>query len=373
MKTILTGASILALGATAAMAAGVERSVTSPALLFETGNYAELSFGSISPSVSGTQVVPLVVPAGGSSGDIANHFNQISLGVKMAVNDRVDVAVVLDQPIGASINYASPTYLFGILTGTQARIDSKALTAMLRYRLDGGFSVYGGLKLEEASGEVAFFNGYRMTTTKETDLGYLVGVAYEKPEIAMRVALTYLSDITHDFHGREELGGNTYNLPFETTVPQSVSLEFQSGIAEDTLLFGSVRWREWSNFDISPYVYINTPALSGGLPLVSYSKDTVTYTLGIGRKFTENWSAAMSYTHEGKRGGFSGNLGPTDGLDSLGLGVTYTKDNMKVSAGVNYSRLGNTSTRVASDLTHAFSDFRDNDAIGFGLKVGYAF
>ncbi len=369
MKTFLTGASLLALGTSAAIAGGVERAVTSPALLFEKGNYAELSFGTVSPSVSGTQVLPVLLPAGGSSGDIANHFNQISLGVKTAVNDRIDVAVVLDQPIGAAINYASPTYLFGIGPGSQAEIDSKALTAMLRYRIDENFSVYGGLKLEEASGEVAFFNGYRMTTSKETDLGYLVGVAYEKPEIAMRIALTYLSDITHDFHANE----NGVATTFETTVPQSVSLEFQSGIAQDTLIFGSVRWREWSNFDISPFVYINTPALSGGLPLVSYSKDSMTYTLGIGRKFTENWSAAVTYTHEGKRGGFSGNLGPTDGLDALGLGVTYTKDNIKVSAGVSYSHLGDTSTRVASALNTAFSDFRDNHAIGFGLKVGYAF
>ena len=365
MKTILAGASLLALGTTAAVAGGVERAVTSPAQLFEKGNYAELSFGSVSPSVSGTQVAPFILPAGGSSGDVADRFNLFSLGVKTAVNDRIDVAVVLDQPIGAGVDYSSPSYLYGVGPGSHAEIDSKALTAMLRYRLDGGFSVYGGLKLEEVSGKVSFFDGYRMSTSKETDLGYLLGVAYEKPEIALRVALTYLSDITHNFDANE----NGVVTQFETTVPQTVSLEFQSGIAKDTLVFGSVRWREWSNFDITPKLY---EVIYGGEALVSYRKDSVTYTLGLGHKFTENWSAAMSYTHEGKRGGFSGNLGPTDGLDSLGLGVTYTKDNIKVTAGVSYSHLGNTMTRLPRTNAQ-FSDFRDNHAVGFGLKVGYAF
>lgn len=365
MKTTLTSAGILVIGASSAFAGGVERAVTSPALLFEKGNYAELSFGSVSPSVSGTQVVPYLVPAGGSSGDIANHFNQISFGVKAALNDRIDLAVVLDQPIGAHINYASPSYAYGLGPGSQAEIKAKALTAMLRYRLDGGFSVYGGLKLEEASGTVGFFNGYHMTTSKETDLGYLVGVAYEKPEIALRVSLTYLSDITHKFDADE----NGIATQFETTVPQSVALDFQSGVAKDTLVFGSIRWREWSNFDISPQIY---KAMTGGEALVSYSKDSVTYTLGVGRKFTENWSGAVSYTHEGKRGGFSGNLGPTDGVDSLGVGVTYTRDNTKVTAGVSYSHLGNAKTRLAGSSTQ-FSDFRDNHAVGVGIKVGYAF
>ena len=54
--------------------------------------------------------------------------------------------------------------------------------------------------------------------------------------------------------------------------PQSVNLDFQTGIAKDTLLFGQIRWVDWSNtpIDIPPAV---DPA-----PLLSYADDRISYT-----------------------------------------------------------------------------------------------
>jgi len=34
--------------------------------------------------------------------------------------------------------------------------------------------------------------------------------------------------------------------------PQSVNLDFQSGIMADTIAFGNVRWVQWSKFAIRP-------------------------------------------------------------------------------------------------------------------------
>lgn len=379
MKTIGWALGALTVSATAAAAGGIERSVTSPAILFEKGDYVELSFGSVSPDVSGTQVTPLyamtpggpvvAVPAGGKSGDMAGDYVQFSLGIKTALTDRLDLAVILDQPIGAKVNYRSttlPPYAYGAGPGSQAEVESTGLTAMLRYKLDGGFSVYGGIKGEQASGKVSLFNGYTMTTSTETDFGFLAGVAYERPDIALRVALTYLSDITHKFDSVEN---GSPSAPFETTVPQQLTLDFQSGIAKDTLLFGSIRWRDWSEFDITPIGY----QMATGDSLVSYAKDTVTYTLGVGRRFNENWAGAITLAHEPAAGGFSGNLGPHDGLTSIGLGVTYTKDQWKISGGVTYAKIGGTKTENPSIPGADFGDFKDNHTVGVGFRVGYSF
>lgn len=356
MKRILLTTAAFGLAAGMAQAGGVERSHSPYAILWEKGNYAELSFGYASPDVSGSAF-------GASSGDMADDYTQFGLGVKYAINDRLDVAVVLDQPIGADIAYPAGTgYPLAGATGT---IDSTAITALARYKFDGGFSVHGGVKVERAKGAVSLpatplpSPAYTMRTSSETDLGYLIGAAYEKPEIALRVALTYQSAIKHDFDAQEDVGV-VFDTAFETEVPQSVTLDFQSGVAKDTLVFGSIRWRDWTAFEISPPIY--------GGALVDYQKDVVTWTLGVGRRFNENFSGAISFGYEDPNGLPTGNLGPHDGMKSVTLGGTYTQDNMKITAGVSYIKVGDAVTNPPISGV-----FTDNDAVGFGMKIGYSF
>lgn len=383
-------ASALALGATAAAAGGIERSSQSVAILFEKNNYAEFNFGRVMPDVVGTQQVTAsaLSRAGASSGDMAGNYNTYSLGLKMAVNDALDVAVVIDEPVGADVYYPAGTgYLYG---GSTADINSVATTLMARYKLPENFSIIAGVRQIKTSGTVALFNGYRMSTDKETDYGYVVGIAWEKPEIAARVALTYNSAVTHDFAATE----NGIPTSFETEIPQSVNLEAQTGIAADTLLFGSIRWVDWSAFEIAPPIY-TYPARYGLSPLgnpyndalVSYENDTFTYTLGVGRKFNDNWSGAVFVSHETGKGGYSGNLGPTDGANALGIAATYTRDNLKITGGVRYVMIGDAETETPAALGLAtgscnlsgdqdcgtFGKFEDNSALAFGLRIGFTF
>lgn len=366
MKRLGMAAGVVAMSASSAIAGGVERAATSPAILFEKGNYAELSYGNIDPSVSGVQAIAYGPFAQGSeSGDITPSYQTLSVGVKTALSEQLHLAVIIDQPIGAKVNYPAATgYIYG---GSNATISATAVTAMLRYQVNSNVSVYGGLKAQSTEGKVALFNGYTMSTSKETDYGYLVGAAYEKPEIALRVALTYVSAITHDFDVTENGGPS---LPFSTEVPQGLNLDFQSGVAANTLVFGSIRWREWSAFDITPFGYF----LGTGDSLVSYEDDTITYSLGVGRKFNDNWAGAVQIGHEKSNGGFAGNLGPTDGYTSIGLGVTYTRDAMKITGGVSYAKLGDAQTESPAPFPGtAIGDFTDNSLLGFGVKVGFSF
>lgn len=361
LKHTLTALAVLTMSTTLAQAGGVERAATNIGFMFEKGNYAELSFGSVSPTVSGTSV------SGVASGDMADSYMTYSLAVKTQLSDKLALGLLLDQPIGANVSYGAGTGY--ALAGSTAELEASALTALLKYQINDNFSVYGGPKIETVSGDVSLYNGlYKMSTSTETDTGFVVGGAYEKPEIALRVALTYTSAITHSFGASETYFGRTGQTSFATEVPQSLALDFQSGVAKDTLVFGSVRWREWSAFDISPTSYLGAARINpSATPLVDYDHDIITYSIGVGRKFTENWSGAITLGHEKTHGTQVGNLGPTDGYTSLGLGGSYTKNNMKISGGVTYAWIGDAKTKLLN------SSFTDNHTVGVGVKVGFTF
>lgn len=354
-KSIVTG--LMALVASPALAGGIERSPQSMAILFQEGNYLEFGVTHARPRVSGTVNQP---PAAGPSGNIARRFTTGSFAFKGDINEQLSYALILDQPFGADTLYPLVT----TLGGASGKIDNTMLTGVMRYKLDGGFSAYAGLRSSWTSGSVSL-PGYTMSTNRDQAWGYLLGVAYEMPEIALRVALTYNSKIKHGFNAVETVTGapgSPFSTTFNTNIPASVNLEFQTGIAEDTLAFGSVRWVNWKDFDINPPVYDS----GNPFPLVEYQKNSVTYTLGVGRRFNENWSGSISVSHDTGNGNPTSNLGPTGKRNSIGLGASYTMDAMTISAGLQYTRIGSATTNIGNQ-------FGGNSAIGGGIRIGYRF
>lgn len=377
MKHITITLGALAMATSVAHAGGIEREPTNVGFLFEKGRYAELNVRRVMPSVSGE-----LIGAGIPSGDIAQSYTGASFALKTQLNDQLSFGLLLDEPVGANTRYPTGTgYPLGINTGTEAKLTSTAATALMRYTLPNNISVYGGPKLESIKGTVrvpllAGVN-YDMSTNNDQASGYLVGVAYEKPEIALRVALTYASAISHTFDVQETTGiGGSSTAPFTSDTPKSISLDFQSGVANDTLVFGSIRRREWSKFDITPalFKFLTTNAGNpSGSPLAEFTSDVVTLNIGIGRRFSQDWSGAVSLGYERSNGELTGNLNPVDGRTSIGLGGTYTKDNMKISAGVTYAWLGDAQSKRAGTAATPFGDFKNNHLTGFGVKVGFSF
>lgn len=343
----------VAAGAGPALAGGIERSPAPYAILWEQGNHAQLSFGHVAPRVSGDI-------GGLSSGNAFDDYTQFSLGVKFAAGERLDLAVVLDEPIGANTVYPASASPYP-LAGATGILRARALHLMARYRLDNGFSLHGGLVAERIAGESTLPDwGYSMEAKPSTDLGYLVGLAWERPEIALRVALTYQSAIRH------RLATIEYGAPSEAItieVPQALTLDFQSGVAPDTLAFGSIRWRDWSAFEINPAGYAGL----GFGPLASYDHDSVTWTLGLGHRFSDTWSASIAFSHERHFGSPVGNLGPVDGMTTVTLGARYTQDRLRWDAGIVYAWLGNATTKIVN------ARFEGNHALGLGISVGYSF
>lgn len=350
----------LVTAATGANAGGMDRTGQSIAPIFENGTYVELSYGSVTPSVSGT--------LGVGSGSMAPSYNRIAGAYKRDLSETLSMALIIEQPFGADVDY--PTGTGYALAGSNAKVTTTGVTALLRYKLSDRFSVHGGIKHLTTHGEVELpFAGYAMSTTTESDWGYLIGAAYEIPDIALRASLTYSSGTDIKFTATETLSGvGTVASELDVTLPQSVNFDFQTGIAADTLLMFTARWAEWTSTTITPVLY--TTYVDPGENLVDHSDDTISYSLGIGRRFNEKLSGSVSVGYEKTYGGVSGNLSPTDGYTSVTAGLKYQINaQTALSGGASYVWIGDTTTSIAGNTT----DFSDNSAFGFGFKLSHTF
>lgn len=374
-------------------AGGIERNAFTTDILFEQGTYVELGYTFVSPSVSGIAVAGGgQAPGTTSSGDMAPSYGYATLGLHQDLTERLSFSFVIDEPVGADVDYpAGVAYPF---QGSTAEIRATQLTAALRYEITPNVSVHGGLRALSADGQ-AFVNTPAFAYVLEGaesdyEAGYMVGAAFERPDIALRVALTYFSEIELGFTGAEGVapaGTPEDAIPtgpsaFDVTIPRALLLEAQSGVAENTLVFGSIRWTEWTEFDISPPLYVNgAGAFPGtGSALVDYDDDVWSYTLGVGRRLSENWAVSASVGYEAEQDSVSGNLGPTDGRTSVGLGAEYSQGPLSVAFGVQYSWIGDAETRIAAadpgttpPTPAVTGDFDDNTAVAAGIRIGYQF
>ena len=214
------------------------------------------------------------------------------------------------------------------------------------------------------AGDTATDYSYSASTDASRETSYILGAAYERPEIALRVALTYETGYTHEFAGTELLAPLSLDATadFEIEMPQSVTLDFQTGVAADTLVFGSIRWAEWSVWEVRPTGYegLTSNRVTG------IDDDVTTLRLGVGRKINDDLSVFARVTYEDGNGGEASRLSPTDGSTAFGFGGSYTYNNVKFTGGLEYVTLGD-----ATDGSGV--EFADNSAIAVGLTVGYQF
>lgn len=371
MKTQLLAATALAMTATVADAGGIERRGDPSMILFEKSErYLELTAVHVDPNVSGS---PRPGIPTGPTGNIQESYRSFAGAYKHDINDKITLAFVIDEPMGASVDYSTVPFFLGgaFFGGSNARVNSIAFTGLARYKFTERMSVYGGLRYMGLGGDLDVISPataplgsgpgtlYTLDVSKDFKLGYLLGAAYEIPKIALRVALTYESKTEHDFVD------NT-GASFDVEIPQAVTLHFQTGIAANTLLFGSVKWREWSKFFVQPLDFMSfATGAPVNVPIAFGTDDVWTYELGIGRKFSENWSGAVSVAYEEKENTIVGNLAGTDGFIRYGIAAIYENENIKITSGVSYADVGSATTSV--------SNFSGSEAWAIGTKVGFKF
>lgn len=193
--------------------------------------------------------------------------------------------------------------------------------------IGGGFVEtieYGQARNFEAAFGPAVVTGDSRIDLESDDVGYRLGVGYEIPEIALKAQLMYRSQTDHDAEGMYSntpfpqlaagqglnpvpyLGFSSTSATASASLPQSVELSLQSGIAPGWLAFGSVKWTDWSILkQIQLVEGINGAAFS---TTRFFFKDGWTVTGGIGHKFNDKLGGSLSLTWD---------KGVTSGWDAL--------------------------------------------------------
>ncbi len=230
-SNVLNSAAALTLIAGAATAGGIQRDGDRSQILFEKGeNYLEFSATTVSPNISSSSAT-----LAGSTANITKNFQNFHLGYKRDVSDQLTFALLAQELVGADVAYPAGTAFFA---GSTAEIGSLAVTGLLKYQFNDRFSAYGGLRVQSLKGNVsitpALGPAYALSVDNDYQTGYVLGAAYEIPDIALKIALTYEPEIEHEFNDN---AGN----PFNVKIPQAATLHVQSGVAQNTIVFGSAR------------------------------------------------------------------------------------------------------------------------------------
>ena len=349
MKRTILNLAVLStiFGAGLVQAGGFDRTGQDTSIMLKEGSMVEITSVSVNPKVTGTYTT-----GGASTGEVAPNYSFTNLGFRTKVSDNFAIAIIQDSPFGADVNWTAGAY-----NGTKAKVKSSATTFLTSYDLDN-VTVYGGLKNQslEATASVPAA-GYTVTSTADSSLGYVFGAAIENPEIAMKLSLTYHSKINHDISIVEGAAPST----LKTTTPESFNLDFQTGIAENTLLFGSLRQVKWTQMALCPDAY----KAATGACLKEFKSNTTSYTLGVGRKFSDSWSGAVTYGKESAGNDKPSVLSPTNGYTKMGFGVTYTGAQANITLGMQKVNNGN-ATATGVNLT-------GNTSVVTAVKVGYKF
>lgn len=377
---LLAGVSALALPGVA-LAAALERAVPSYVrLLYESGTYGELGVVYTDPDLEGKNGVappnPLTGDPGGpitgKTGNLLGSDWKFSGALKGDINEQLTYILLFDQPYVANTNYGQGSFPAAFnYGGTDADLDTYQLSAGLAFDVNPNIKLYGGLRAQrlDASAAIPFLAGYRISVEDDWGWGGFVGAAYARPEIGLRVALTYQSKISYDLDTTEtsDIFGRTGSTT-DVDTPQSVTLEAQTGINEKTLVFGSIRWVDWSEFAIAPEQYADITGALLGEPraLVDYPEDWWTYNIGVARQLTPDLAGTFSFTYEPQVDEVLTTLGPVDGRTTFGAGLSYDVGQVNIAGGISYGWLGDTTNLLDTK-------YRDGTIFNAALRVGYSF
>lgn len=287
--------------------------------------------------------------------------------------------------LGAAVNAAKVTESQKG-EGTNVEIRTNNVTALLgaKFGKNRNFQVYAGPAAQRLNGEVHLrgiayqgAQGYDAKISTDTQVGWVAGVAYSKPEIALKAALTYRSEIEHESEISESFpalgAAGITTRDFKVTLPKSFNFDFQTGVNPTTLLTAKVRYVPWADFDIRPPTYGDATAITNNgnpLAIISYSKDQWSGELGLGKKLNDKVSVSGTVGYDSGAGNPASSLGPIKGYYSVGLGAKYNiTPEWSISAGGKYLKFGDADANLPNGMTAG--RFEKNDGYIAGVKLAY--
>jgi len=366
---------VASVSASSAYAGGMEVTRLPTSMMFEDGNHASLSFGKFSPDVTDNVYA--------TNGSMYKDRSAITATFKTQISDKISIGFASYKSAEIQLDYSNASVLFSSQSLPDPYVDLGIETMALlgRYEVFNNISIVGGLKYSKGSGGGNVLNSPAgvIAAAEDTTLGGIIGLSYENPEIAMRISGVYQAKQDMEHATTTTVTGPTV-ISLEDTksaLPASFTIDFQTGIAADTLLFGSIHHALWDDAHISFWSLEELGGTDGAGNGTGYVQkttwtDTTSLSLGIGRKLSEKWSVSTSLNYEApSEAAGTSLLSTTDGVSGITLGGKYTFDKMTLTAGVNYSQLGDKKVDPAGALPEG--SFTDNSVTSFGIKLGYNF
>ena len=280
-----------------------------------------------------------------ANSNVGQNYYVLSGDLKFAVSEEVDCALRAHRPYHndtkADSNWLGATYTLS------TEIDSLALDGTCSYKFDVAdgqrLRLIGGVTstdleitrtniLSAAAGASAgATNSYNLEGDRV--FGYRLGASYEIPKYALRAQIIYDSERDMNLSGVQTVNG-TMVAPamVSITLPKAISARVQTGINQTTLVYGGVRWTEWS--------VIQSLSVTGGTPVAVSTgyKNGWTVETGVQKKLTDDLAGSASITwNQGIGGGYNDTW-------SFAAGIAYDlDDNFRVSFGASATYLTSSS------------------------------
>lgn len=344
MKKIKTSLCLLALSATTAHAGGFENARLDTSFMYDEGNL--VSFGSVRKdfTVNGS--------AFGTTKSLIGDRSASNLSAKYQVNDKLALGLTAYDSGAIHINYQGAGGLTSVNTfGPKVNLTSDSIALLGNYSISEAVSFTAGARYDKykvADADIFGLQGGGANiaqVSSDSDIVPVLAAAYFLPDIALRVELLY--------QGQSEVAMPTtcvYSSPLSCPTDVStgglaefMTLNFQTGIMEDTLFLASIHKGKWSKSQLSVAdtgsVILSVPADQRG-PTSAFS-DSTEYSVGLARRINDSLAVSASYNWEKAGSGTTTSLFTVnDGYKGVTLGVRYTIENLELSAGYNYTKLG---------------------------------
>lgn len=390
MRNLLTASILVTSISTPLFSGGWETGRLDNSFMYEEGGYGQFGVLSVNYDVGANIQHPLA-----PKHKMAKNQSRTAFAIKMGFGD-FDVgltryhsgAIQLDGQ-GGNLEGCNPATeaiaLCSVVPSADVTIYSTA--ALARYSINDNISVFAGLN-QFALGDsvVTTIAGHYKVDAKSENVT-VYGAAYERPDIALRVEAVFQEETNTSLAASSSLSPLLPTTPItgaNYTIPETVTLNFQSGIAKDTLVFGSIHQQNWDTAQIvipANLNGINPTTFAADTPVSAVGSsfsDKTSYSIGVGRKMSEKLSLSISYSQEDGSGPTTDDpFTLSDGSQGITIGARYTLDNnMTVSAGYNYTSAGDVNVvhevapGVPSGLT---ANYKDNSTSAVGIRLAFDF
>ena len=392
-ETLIYGVSLVALSAGLGHAGGWSAGELGSQGLISSGSSFNISFGEVDYKIIA---------------DTADNFQSGQTTNIDVVPDASRSSIFVNAEIGDNLNVGFNNLLSGSIqmrggAGSftswipDADADITATALVGSYQINDNFGILAGVRNDSlADATVSTIKGtYNLSSA--SNMRGVLGLNYRRPDIALKISATYApeseiksassftetaapSGVPNVSYGDAIISQGTglaLNAAllsdvasYTSTVglPETLNLEFETGIAENTLLFGSILRQKWSTAQI-------VSAGSAASAITTSFEDSNKYNLGIGRKISDNLSISVSYTTEDGAGEYSDSLFTvSNGSNTVTLAGKYTRDNYSVTAGISKVEIGGVT--ITSDGTASgsqYAKYGKNSALGIGIKIAYNF